>query len=408
MLFKNFLKFKRDYKYNYIGINQLNNQIVNGVILANNEKHAREQLSLQKVNVKQLNRHSRKLKVKIKFKDIFIFSRQISTMLRSGIPLIRSLEIIANGNSNINMKELILDIRNDIMQGLSLYSALSKHSKHFDKLYCGLVQAGEIAGTLDTMFANIANYQEKIVEIKRKVTSALIYPIIIIIVAITAVVLILIFVLPKFQDMYNSLGVELPFITQIVVSFSEFLYFYGIFILLFIIGIYALIRNKFKKSLIFRENIDKMIINLPIFGKIIRYSLISRWGRTLSIVLKSGIPLINSLDLVTNSIANLVYEKSTNNIKSKVNQGESLTNSMNLELDYLFPIMFIQMIIVGEESGTLDSMLEKASVYYENEVNNMVSILSTLIEPVIIVVLGIIIGFIVFAMYSPLWSIGGF
>ncbi|MCT6881589.1 MAG: type II secretion system F family protein, partial [Snodgrassella alvi] len=302
------------------------------------------------------------------------------------------------------MTQLLLEIRTDVEQGTSLAESFAKHPKYFDDFYCNLVRAGEAGGVLEGLLEKLAVYKEKTQSIKKKVKSALTYPVVVVIVAIGLVFVMMMFVLPSFAKVYEGMGVALPWLTQVMMNISNFFVHYGIFILIALIlggiGFYKWFQN----SAELRKRFDHMLLKLPIFGQIVRKATIARWSRTTATLFAAGVPLVEVLDSVAGASGNIEYEEATQEIRSKVNQGISLTSAM--QATELFPNMVMQMASIGEESGSLDSMLNKAAEFYEDDVDTAVSQLSSLMEPIIMVVLGLIIGVILVAMYLPMFNLG--
>ncbi len=341
---------------------------------------------------------------KITEKDIALFTRQLATMMKSGVPLLQAFDIVGRGHSNPAVGKLLLDIKADVETGSSLSQAFRKYPLHFDTLYCNLVAAGEQAGILDTLLDRLATYKEKILAIKSKIKSAMFYPIAVIIVAFIITAVIMIFVIPAFKQVFSSFGADLPTPTLIVMAISDFFveYWWAIFGAIFG-GFYAFFES-WKRSEKMQMTMDRMLLRLPIFGAIIRKAVIARWTRTLSTMFAAGVPLVESLDSVGGAAGNHVYKVATKQIQSEVSTGTSLTISMqNVNL---FPNMVTQMVAIGEESGALDSMLSKVADFFEQEVDDAVDAMSSLMEPMIMVVLGTLIGGMVVAMYLPIFKLG--
>lgn len=341
---------------------------------------------------------------KITEKDIALFTRQLATMMRSGVPLLQSFDIVGRGHANPAVGKLLLDIKADVETGSSLSQAFRKYPLQFDTLYCNLVAAGEQAGILDSLLERLATYKEKILAIKSKIKSALFYPIAVLIVAFIITAVIMIFVIPAFKDVFKSFGADLPAPTLFVISISDFFvaYWWAIFAAIGG-GLYAFFES-WKRSEKMQISMDRLLLRLPIFGEIIRKSVIARWTRTLSTMFAAGVPLVESLDSVGGAAGNYVYKLATRQIQSEVSTGTSLTIAMqNVNM---FPNMVTQMVSIGEESGALDSMLSKVADFFEQEVDDAVEAMSSLMEPIIMVVLGTLIGGMVIAMYLPLFKIG--
>lgn len=341
---------------------------------------------------------------KITDKDITLFTRQLATMMRSGVPLLQAFDIVGRGHANPAVGKLLLDIKADVETGSSLSQAFRKYPLYFDHLFCNLVAAGEQAGILDTLLDRLATYKEKILAIKAKIKSALFYPVAIIVVAFVITAVIMIFVIPAFKEVFKSFGADLPTPTLIVITLSDFFiaYWWAIFGGIGG-GIYALLAA-YKRSEAMQFAFDRYSLRLPIFGEIIRKSVIARWTRTLSTMFSAGVPLVESLDSVGGASGNNVYKMATRQIQSEVSTGTSLTVAM--QNSNLFPNMVTQMVAIGEESGALDSMLSKVADFFEAEVDDAVEAMSSLMEPLIMVVLGGLIGGLVIAMYLPIFKLG--
>ncbi len=339
---------------------------------------------------------------KIKQTDIAILTRQLATMLKSGVPLIQSFEIVANGNANPNVSKLLYEIKNDIESGTNLATAFGKHKDFFDKLYCNLVAAGEKAGILDSILERLATYQEKIAYIKKKIKSAMTYPIAVMGVAVIVTAIIMIFVVPSFKEMFESMGAELPGPTLMVMAISDFFVKYYMLIFGGLVASIIAFKKALKTSIGFRNGFDKVILKAPIFGQLLHKSAHARWCRTLATMFAAGVPLVEALDSVAGAAGNNVYYMATKNIQRDVATGQSLTVSMQQQ--QLFHNMMIQMAQIGEESGSLDDMLNKAAQVYEEEVDTAVESLSSLMEPLIIAFLGVVVGGLVISMYLPIFK----
>jgi type IV pilus assembly protein PilC len=354
------------------------------------------------------NAKAKKLRFKgggrITDKDIALFTRQLATMMKSGVPLLQAFDIVGRGHSNAAVGKLLLDIKADVETGSSLSQAFRKFPLHFDALYCNLVSAGEQAGILDTLLDRLATYKEKIIAIKSKIKAALFYPIAVLVVAFIITAVIMIFVIPAFKDVFSNFGADLPAPTLVVIAISDFFvaYWWAIFGIIGG-GLYAFF-EAWKRSEKVQMTMDRLLLRLPIFGDIVRKSVIARWTRTLATMFAAGVPLVESLDSVGGAAGNHVYKVATKQIQSEVSTGTSLTISMqNVNL---FPNMVTQMVAIGEESGALDSMLSKVADFFEQEVDDAVDAMSSLMEPVIMVVLGTLIGGMIVAMYLPIFKLG--
>jgi type IV pilus assembly protein PilC len=340
----------------------------------------------------------------IKQKDVAIFTRQLATMMKAGVPLLQAFDIVARGSPNPRLTKLLTDIRTDVETGSSLSSAFRKHPMHFDALYCNLVEAGEAGGILEQLLERLALYQEKTLAIKNKIKSALMYPIGVIVVAIVVLMVIMIWVVPAFKDVFKSFGADLPAPTLAVIWLSElFVAWWWVMLIVGGGGIYMFFQT-WRRSEKMQMAMDRILLKFPVFGNLIEKSVIARWTRTLSTMFAAGVPLVEALDSVGGASGNAVYAKATEKIQSDVSTGSALTTAMTTT--GIFPTMVLQMSAIGEESGSLDHMLSKAAEFYEDEVDEMVKGLSSLMEPFIIVILGVMIGGIVVAMYLPIFKLG--
>ena len=340
---------------------------------------------------------------KITAKDIAIFSRQMATMIKSGVPVVQALEIIGNGNKNPKMATLVNQMRVDIEGGSSISEALAKHPVQFDELYRNLVQAGESAGVLETVLDTIATYKENTETLKGKIKKALFYPAMTIAVALLVSAILLVFVVPQFEEVFKGFGAELPAFTQLIVAASRFMVSWWWLILLgLIVGIGSAI-FAFKRSLAFQHFVDRAILKIPVIGEIMHNAAIARFARTLATTFKAGVPLVEALDSVAGATGNMVYTQAVNRIHEDVSVGYQVNLAMKQV--NLFPHMVVQMTAIGEEAGALDTMLFKVAEFYEQEVNNAVDALSSLIEPMIMVFIGVIVGGMVIGMYLPIFKL---
>ena len=340
----------------------------------------------------------------IKPKDMAIFTRQLATMMKAGVPLLQAFDIVGRGNPNPRVTKLLSDIRTDVETGTSLSVAFRKYPLYFDNLYCNLVEAGESAGILDQLLDRLAVYMEKTEAIKSKIKSALMYPITVLIVAFVVVAVLMIFVIPAFKEVFSNFGGELPVPTLIVIAMSEFFVKYWYLIFGGLGGGVYFFMESWKRNEKMQNVMDRVMLKLPIFGVLVEKSCIARWTRTLSTMFAAGVPLVEALDSVGGASGNSVFERATTKIQHEVSTGTALTVAMtNVNL---FPSMVLQMCAIGEESGSIDHMLGKAADFYEAEVDDMVAGISSLMEPIIIVILGTIIGGIVVAMYLPIFKLG--
>lgn len=337
-------------------------------------------------------------------KDITLFSRQLATMMKAGVPLLQSFDIVGKGHSNPAVAKLLLDIKNDVETGSSLNQAFRKYPLYFDSLFCNLVEAGEQAGILDTLLDRLATYKEKIQAIKGKIKSALFYPIAIIVVAFVITAVIMIFVVPAFKEVFKSFGADLPAPTLVVIAISDFFVAYWYIIFTAIGGSVYSFFYTWKRSEKMQMMMDRVMLKAPVFGELIRKAVIARWTRTLSTMFAAGVPLVEALDSVGGAAGNHVYKAATQTIQTEVSTGSNLTSAM--QNSNLFPNMVLQMVAIGEESGALDSMLSKVADFFEQEVDDAVESLSSLMEPIIMAVLGVLIGGMVVAMYLPIFKLG--
>jgi len=377
---------------------------VRGEMRAASESVVQTSLRRQGISDAKVKKIRFKTGRKITEKDITLFTRQLATMMRSGVPLLQAFDIVGRGHANPSVGKLLLDIKADVETGSSLSQAFKKYPLHFDALYCNLVGAGEHAGILESLLDRLATYKEKILAIKSKIKSALFYPVAVLVVAFVITAVIMIFVIPAFKDVFQSFGADLPAPTLMVISISDFFvaYWWAIFGVIGG-GIYAFLES-WKRSEKIQFTMDRLLLRLPIFGEIVRKSVIARWTRTLSTMFAAGVPLVESLESVGGASGNYVYKIATRQIQSEVATGTSLTVSM--QNANVFPNMVTQMVAIGEESGALDSMLSKVADFFEQEVDDAVDAMSSLMEPMIMVVLGTLIGGMVIAMYLPLFKIG--
>lgn len=393
-----------DFKYS--GTNR-RGQNVKGELTAKSLELARAQLRKQGIIVQDVRQKPKPLfemKKSIKALDIAIFVRQLATMMKAGVPLTQSFEIVADSLENPSMKELVLKIKADIEAGSNFATALRKHPKYFDDLFCSLVESGEQSGALETMLERVATYKEKSELLKAKIKKAMKYPIAVIIVAIIVTAILLIKVVPVFADMFAGFGADLPAFTQFVVNMSNWMvkYYLLFFVVLAILAV-SFTQAKLRSQK-FRNFLDKLALKLPIFGDIVYKSIIARFCRTLSTTFAAGVPLIDALDSTSGATNNIVFYEATQRIKEDVATGQQM--QFAIRSTNLFPSMVIQMVGIGEEAGSLEEMLDKAATFYENEVDNAVDGLTSLMEPMIMAFLGIVIGGLVVAMYLPIFMMG--
>lgn len=393
--------------YQWTGLNR-NGEKVNGLVEAQSIAVAKATLRKQGVVIQKVSKKRKpffdKKNKKISSGDITSFSRQLSTMISAGIPLVQSFDIVAKGQKNRRMKDLIDTIRKDVETGLTLSEALEKHPEHFNELFCNLVNAGEKSGSLDIMLDKVASYKEKIETIKKKIKKALTYPSAVLVVAFIVTAVLLIFVVPQFDALFKGFGADLPALTLGVVKLSKIFqsYWYIIFGLLGA-AVYAFIYAK-HHSASFAHSVDKVLLKFPIIGPILEKAAIARFSRTLSITFAAGLPLVEALKSVAGATGNILYAKATDRIREDVSSGQQMQVAM--ENTQLFPNMVVQMVAIGEESGALETMLGKVADFYEEEVDNAVDSLSSLLEPLIMSILGVLVGGLVIAMYLPIFKLG--
>ena len=379
-------------------------KVIRGEVRAASEAAVNATLRRQGIMVQKVKAVRRKRGGRVTEKDIALFTRQLATMMKAGVPLLQSFDIVGKGAANPAVAKLLLDIRTDVETGSALAAAFRKFPLYFDALFCNLVQAGEQAGILETLLDRLATYKEKILAIKSKIKSALFYPIAIIAVAFIITAVIMIFVIPAFKEVFSNFGADLPAPTLVVMAISDW-FVANWYIVFPVIGaaIYGFL-EAWKRSMGVQVFMDRMMLRLPVFGDLVRKSSVARWTRTLSTMFAAGVPLVEALDSVGGAAGNYVYAQATKQIKQEVATGTSLTAAM--QNTGVFSNMVVQMVSIGEETGALDSMLGKVADFYEQEVDDSVEALSSLMEPVIMVVLGTLIGGMVIAMYLPIFKMG--
>ena len=381
---------------------------VKGEAQASNEILLKADLRRQGINPLKVKKKPKPLLggrgKKIIPKDIAIFSRQLATMMTAGVPLVQAFEIIGRGHEKPAMQDLIMNIKNDVESGTALSHSLEKHPKYFDDLFCNLVDAGEQSGALETLLDKIATYKEKTEELKGKVKKALFYPTAVLVVAFIVSGILLLFVVPQFQELFVGFGADLPAFTQMVINLSEFMQNYW-WMVLFGVGviIFAFINAK-SRSPSFRRGLDKFSLKIPVIGQILEKSAIARFARTLATMFAAGVPLVEAMESVAGATGNAIFQEATLRMKDEVATGTQLQQSMRST--GLFPNMVVQMVAIGEESGSLDEMLGKVADFYEQEVDNLVDGLSSLLEPLIMAILGVVVGGLVIAMYLPIFKLG--
>jgi type IV pilus assembly protein PilC len=396
---------KRDVPYSWSGMDKKGNRVT-GKSLAPDEAALRADLRRQGIAVSKIKKQSQALKGggKVKAEDIAVFSRQLATMLGAGIPLVQAFEIVGNGNDKPAMQKLILDIKADVEGGTSLHEALGKHPLHFDDLFVNLVEAGEQAGALETLLDKIATYKEKTEALKKKVKKALFYPAAVLTVAVVVTIILLIFVIPQFESLFKGFGADLPAFTQFVINMSRGLQENGVYIAIVVAGAFYTFFYFQKRSKKMREFLDRAMLKFPIIGPILYKGAIARFARTLATMFAAGVPLVEALESVAGATGNIVFENAVMRMRDEVATGQRLQRAM--ENTGLFPNMVIQMIAVGEEAGALDAMSGKVASFYEAEVDNAVDSMSSLLEPLIMAILGVLVGGLVIAMYLPIFKLG--
>ena len=395
---------KRDISFAWEGRDK-RGQRIKGKSLAPDESTLRGELRRQGIAPSRIRKQAQKMKGgKVTPGDIAVFSRQLATMLASGIPMVQAFEIVGSGSEKPAMQKLILDIKADVEAGTSLHEALAKHPLYFDDLFVNLVEAGEQAGALETLLDKVATYKEKSEALKKKVKKALFYPAAVLVVAFIVTIILLIFVIPEFQQLFQGFGANLPAFTQFVIDLSLLVQHDGIFLAIVAgAAIYTFFYFK-KRSRKMREVLDRISLKVPIIGPIINKAAIARYARTLSTMFAAGVPLVEALESVAGACGNIVYEDAVMKMKDEVATGQRLQRAM--EARGIFPNMVVQMIAVGEESGSLDTMSAKVATFFEAEVDNAVDAMSSLMEPLIMVVLGVLVGGLVIAMYLPIFKMG--
>ena len=381
---------------------------VKGESQANNVTLMKAELRRQGIAPKTVRKKSASLfgqrKKKITAGDIAVFSRQLATMMSAGVPMVQGLDIVGRGHDNPAMQDLVLKIKADVEGGTNLSQALAAHPRHFNELFCNLVEAGEAAGVLDTLLDKLATYLEKTESIKKKIKKALFYPAAVVVVAFLVTAILLIFVVPQFESLFRGFGADLPVFTRFVVNLSEFFQSYWYIIFGIVIGLGVAFVEGRKRSRKFVRLIDRLALKIPVIGTILEKAAIARYARTLSTMFAAGVPLVDALESVSGATGNVVYQEGVLVMRDQVASGQQLQSSM--KLSNLFPNMVVQMTAIGEESGSLDTMLAKVADFYEEEVDNLIDSLSSLLEPMIMVVLGVLVGGLVIAMYLPIFQMG--
>ena len=397
------LRAIKDFVYEWEGKDR-HGKVVRGELRAAGDNQVQSTLRRQGIFATKIKKRRTRSGKKIKPKDIALFTRQMATMMKAGVPLLQSFDIVGRGNPNASVGKLLNDIRADVETGTSLNNAFRKHPMYFDSLYCNLVEAGESAGILEALLDRLAMYMEKTEAIKSKIRSALMYPISVVIVAFVVVTVIMIFVIPAFKEVFTSFGADLPAPTLFVMGLSEIFVQWWWLIFGVIGGSFYFFMQAWRRSEKMQRVMDRLVLRIPVFGILLEKSAVARWTRTLSTMFAAGVPLVEALDSVGGAAGNSVYAIATEKIQQEVSTGTSLTAAMNNA--NVFPSMVLQMCAIGEESGSIDHMLGKAADFYEAEVDEMVAGLSSLMEPIIIVFLGTLIGGIVVSMYLPIFKLG--
>ena len=399
----NTIKGVKEFVFEWEGKDRKGKQ-VRGEMRAAGENLVQASLRRQGVLPTKIKKRTTRSGKAIKPKDIAIFTRQFATMMKAGVPLLQTFDIVGRGNPNPSVTKLLGDIRSEVETGTSLSASFRKYPKYFNALYCNLIEAGETAGILEALLDRLATYMEKTEAIKSKIKSALMYPIAVVVVAFVVVTIIMIFVIPAFKSVFSSFGADLPAPTLFVMAISEFFVKYWWLIFGVIGGGFYFFMQAWRRSEKMQMVMDRVLLKVPVFGVLIEKSCIARWTRTLATMFAAGVPLVEALDSVGGASGNSVYLEATTKIQREVSTGTSLTNAMTNTA--VFPSMVLQMCAIGEESGTIDNMLGKAADFYESEVDDMVAGLSSLLEPIIIVFLGTLIGGIVVSMYLPIFKLG--
>jgi type IV pilus assembly protein PilC len=396
---------RKDVAYQWEGMDK-KGQRIKGRSVAASEQALKNELRRQGVVATRIRKQSQAFKSggKVKAEDIAIFSRQLATMLGAGIPLVQAFEIIGAGHEKPAMQKLVLDIKSDVEGGTSLHEALAKHPLYFDDLFVNLVEAGEQAGALEGLLDKVATYKEKSEAVKKKVKKALFYPAAVLVVAIIVTVILLVFVIPQFEDLFKGFGADLPAFTQMVINLSRFVQNEGIFLAIVVAAAFWVFFYFKKRSRKMRHFLDRMALKMPVIGPILNKAAIARYARTLSTMFAAGVPLVEALESVAGACGNIVFEDAVLKMRDEVATGQRLQRAM--ENTGIFPNMVVQMIAVGEESGSLDAMAGKVATFYEEDVDAAVDSMSSLLEPLIMLILGVLVGGLVIAMYLPIFKLG--
>ena len=393
--------------FTWAGVDK-NGRTTRGEIQAASSAMAKAQLRRQGISPKTIKKKAKPLFGRsgkaIKPADIAVFTRQLATMMKAGVPLVQSFDIVGDGVDNPRMKELVNSIKNDVASGSGLAPSLAKHPRLFDDLYCSLVGSGEASGTLEVMLDRVATYKEKTEQLKAKIKKAMTYPIAVIVVALVVTAILLIKVVPQFAETFTSFGSDLPSFTLFVLDISDFVQQWWLIMLVGIIACIFLFKEARHRSVAFAERLDQILRKTPSFGGSIHYSVVARFSRTLATTFAAGVPLVEALESTAGAAGNSVYTKAILQIRDDVTTGTTLYNA--IRATGLFPNMLLQMVSIGEESGALDEMLDKVATHYEDEVDNAVDSLSSLMEPMIMSILGILVGGLMVAMYLPIFMLG--
>ncbi len=393
----------KDFVFEWEGKDK-NGKVIRGEVRSGGEAQVSATLRRQGVLVTKVKKRRMRGGSSIKQKDVAIFTRQLATMMKAGVPLLQAFDIVGRGATNPRLTKLLNDIRTDVETGTSLSVAFRKHPMQFNALYCNLVEAGEQGGILEQLLERLAIYEEKTMQLKQKIKSALVYPVAVLVVAFVVLTIIMLFVIPSFKEVFSSFGAELPAPTLAVMWLSEqFVNYWWLLFGVMIGGGYFFMQT-WRRSEKMQMAMDRLFLRIPVFGDLIRKAVLARWTRTLSTMFGAGVPLVEALDSVGGAAGNAVYAQATEQIQKEVSTGTALT--MAMQNTGVFPTMVLQMASIGEESGSLDHMLAKAAEFYEEEVDEMVKGLSSLMEPFIIVILGVLIGGIVVSMYLPIFKLG--
>ena len=396
----------KEYVFTWEGVDRKGARI-KGISEGPSESYIKTQLRKQGINPIRVRKQSSlfgKRKKSITGQDIAIFSRQLATMMEAGVPLVQALEIVGRGHANPAMGEMVLAIKANIEGGSSLAESLAKFPRHFDDLFVNLVDAGEKSGALETLLDKIATYKEKTESLKKKVKKALTYPTAVLVVAFIVTGILLYFVIPQFADLFKGFGADLPAFTKMVVALSDFVRQQGVFIVLAIIGGFFAFREAYIRSFAFRKFLDRVTLRIPVIGDIMYKSAVARFARTLSTMFAAGVPLVEAMESVAKAAGNIIFTEAIMSMRDQVATGTQL--QLTMQQTGLFPNMAVQMVAIGEESGSLDHMCAKVAEFYEEEVDVMVDNLTALLEPMIMVVLGVLVGGLVVAMYLPIFKLG--